>query len=127
MKTRTLIAILLIAFLSIPALVYATQPARITAFEFDESPTPDATATEEPTWVPCAEDEYWDPYMDRCRRPEDDIQPTETPSWGVDIQATMDADPYDNDYQYLAMCWDYVDGGTRIVYYPCDSTPEPEQ
>ena len=95
-------------------------PAPVVTVTETETPAPSGEPAE-----PCTPPEYYDPYMDRCRLPEDDYTPTPGPEWGADIQATMDADAYDNDYQYIDWCFDYVDGGTRIVYYPCGETPQP--
>lgn len=85
-----------------------------------ETATPEATPTPLPD---CEPPEFYDPWLNRCRLP-DTPEPSETPAWSPEIQATMDANPYDNDWQYINWCFDYVDGGTRIIYYPCDATPE---
>lgn len=84
----------------------------------------DAPPTPAPAETVCPPGEWYHPDLDRCW-PVATEEPTETPPWGADIQATMDADPFDNDYQYVDWCFDYVNGGTRIVYYPCNATPEP--
>ena len=85
-----------------------------------ETATPEVTAEMTSTIFPeCPDAEFYNLPMERCwpiDTPEPEI--TITPTWGDDIQATMDADPYDNDYQYIDICWEYVDGGTRIIYYP---------
>ena len=116
------------------ALTWIATATGLTHHNERVTPAPGSTSspTETPTPAPsgepaerCTSPEYYDPYMDRCRLPEDDYTPTPGPEWGADIQATIDADPYDNDYQYIEWCFDYVDGGTRIVYYPCGETPQP--
>jgi hypothetical protein len=88
-------------------------------------------ATADETSLPsCPDGEIYNPPMDRCWPDETPIEDTPEPddiepTWGADIQATMDADPYDNDYQYIEWCFEYMDGGTWIRYFPCDATPDP--
>lgn len=52
-------------------------------------------------------------------------EPVATLPWGPDIQATMDADLFDNDAPYNNQCFEYVNGGGQIRYFPCDGTPAP--
>mgnify|MGYP001607002665 FL=1 len=91
-----------------------------------ETATHEATAELTATPMPeCPPGDHYDLTLGRCWPDEPPIEiPTETPPWSADIQATMDADPYDNDYQYIGICWEYAGGGTYLIYYPCDATPE---
>lgn len=115
-KYAEAIAILLIAVLSMfNTAIDDAQGEMIVAASIA---APEATETPMPE---CPEGEFYNAPMDRCWPIE---TPAPEPTWGADIQATMDADLYDNDYQYIGWCFDYVEGGTRIIYYPCDADPE---
>ena len=82
------------------------------------APTDEPTATDGPRCEPPA---YYDPYMDTCRLP-DEVTPEPTTIWD---SGDLNDNPFDNDYGDVGWCFDYVDGGTRIIYYPCDEPPTP--
>lgn len=87
----------------------------------DTTATPEITETVTGTPLPeCLASEFYSVDMKRC-------WPIETPTPELDATeptATDDPNPYDNDYHDAGICFEYVDGGTRIIYYPCDVVPE---